>query len=233
MYIGIDGYINGWCCCVINNDIDIQLHDSLNNFVNQNQTIKRVFIDMPVGLSSLKFSRKIDREVRKLLPKKNKGSVFTPPCREALIKNTYKEGNSINKDITGKGISIQSWNLNKKIIELDKLLINNLNLRSIIHESHPELCFLKFNHSKPLESNKKTREGIKQRVKLIQNEIKNIGEILNNTVDKFRGTKLKIDDILDAIILAISAKKWEKNGSRILTQLNTSDEKNIPVAVYY
>ena len=52
-------------------------------------------------------------------------------------------------------------------------------------------------------------------------------------MDKFRGTKIKVDDILDAIILAISAKKWEENGSRVLSQLNTSDEKSIPVSIYY
>ena len=233
MFLGVDGYINGWCCCIINENITIQLHNSLNSITKSHTSAKCIFIDMPIGLSSQKFSRKIDQEIRKLLPKNKKGSVFTPPCREALSKNNYKKANSINKDITGKGISIQSWNLHKKINELDNLLINDLSSRSIIHESHPELCFLKFNNSNPLEYNKKTKEGIKQRIEIIGKEIKNIAEILNNSMDKFRGSKVKIDDLLDAIILAISAKKWKDNGSRVLTQLNTSDEKNIPISIYY
>ena len=233
MFLGVDGYINGWCCCAINESITIHLHHSMNSILKSYPSTKSIFIDMPLGLSSQKFSRQIDQEIRKLLPKNKKGSVFTPPCREALIKNNYKEANAINKDVTGKGISIQSWNLHKKINELDNLLINNINSRSLIHESHPELCFLKFNNSNPLEANKKTKEGIQQRIEIIEKEIKNIGEILNNSMDKFRGTKIKVDDILDAIILAISAKKWEENGSRVLSQLNTSDEKSIPVSIYY
>ena len=233
MFLGVDGYLNGWCCCVLNENITIQLHDNLNSIIKSHTSVKCVFIDMPIGLSSQKFSRKVDQEIRKLLPNNKKGSVFTPPCREALLEKSYKEANVTNKDITSKGISIQSWNLHKKINELDNLLINDLSSRSIIHESHPELCFLKFNESNPLESNKKTKEGIKQRIEIIEKEIKNIGEILNNTMDKFRGSKVKVDDILDAIILAISAKKWKENGSRVLTQLNTLDEKNIPVSIYY
>ena len=233
MYLGIDGYLNGWCCCIIQNELSIQLHDNIDSVLNTFKSAKSIFIDIPIGLSSRNFDREIDKEIRKLMPKKIKSSVFTPPCREALKMKKYHEANIINKEITGKGISIQSWNLNKKINEVDEFLINNKNSIEIVHESHPELCFFKSNQSVPLTSNKKTKDGILERIKILKKEIPEINDIISNTIKNNKPNRIKIDDILDSIILAICSKNWKKNGSRIIHQLTNKDEKDIPISIYY
>ena len=233
MYLGIDGYLNGWCCCIIQNELSIQLYDNIDSVLNTFKSAKSIFIDIPIGLSSRNFDREIDKEIRKLIPNKIKSSVFTPPCREALKMKKYHEANIINKEITGKGISIQSWNLNKKINEVDEFLINNKNSIEIVHESHPELCFFKSNQSVPLTSNKKTKDGILERIKILKKEIPEINDIISNTIKNNKPNRIKIDDILDSIILAICSKNWKKNGSRIIHQLTNKDEKDIPISIYY
>ena len=233
MYLGIDGYLNGWCCCIIQNELSIQLHDNIDSVFSTFNSAKSIFIDIPIGLSSRNFDRKIDKEIRKLIPTKIKSSVFTPPCREALKMKKYQDANKMNKEITGKGISIQSWNLNKKINEVDEFLINNKNSIEILHESHPELCFFKSNQSVPLTSNKKTKDGILERIKILKKEIPEINDIISNTIKNNKPNRIKIDDILDSIILAICSKNWKKNGSRIIHQLTNKDEKDIPISIYY
>ena len=234
-YIGIDGFINGWCCCITSKDnsIVIELHEKIESVVKKYNHAKQIFVDMPIGLSNTDVERVIDKNLRELLPRKIKSSVFTPPCREALCSHDYKEANEINKKVIGKGISIQSWNLNKKINELDDLLTNNDSYINLIRESHPELCFLKFNKSVPLECNKKTEKGIHERIKILEKNIQNVETIIFKTLEQNKGSKIKKDDIIDSIILSISAKKWKENGSRIINQNRKLDSKKIPFAIHY
>jgi predicted RNase H-like nuclease len=232
MVIGIDGYRNGWCCCTFDEVAKIELFPSISKIIKSYSSIESIFIDIPIGLSSRKIHRSIDSKIRENLPIKNKSSVFTPPCRKALEAQSYQEGNQLNKKITGKGISIQSWNIGPKIKEVDTFLLVEKKAQKFIHESHPELCFLSFNNFNPILFNKKTIEGYELRLKIIKNHIPNADQLIYDTIDKNPST-VKKDDILDAMILAISATKWKLNGSRVINQIEPEDELNIPFAIYY
>ena len=52
MFVGIDGYINGWCCCVLDNGIKIELHKTLHDLYKKIGINNLTLIDMPIGLSS-------------------------------------------------------------------------------------------------------------------------------------------------------------------------------------
>ena len=64
MFVGIDGYINGWCCCIIHENIRIKLHKSLKNLFETIGTNNLTLIDIPLGLSSKNFERSIDFKLR-------------------------------------------------------------------------------------------------------------------------------------------------------------------------
>merc|ERR1712070_615966 len=104
------------------------------------------------------------------LPKGKKSSVFNAPCRQAVRANNYIQAKEINKKILSKSISIQSWNISNKIKEVDEFLIKNKQLN--IHESHPELCFINLNNGVPLKNNKKTNQGVNERVSILNKYIK-------------------------------------------------------------
>ena len=46
MFVGIDGYINGWCCCVLDNGIKIELHKTLHDLYKKNGINNLTLIDM-------------------------------------------------------------------------------------------------------------------------------------------------------------------------------------------
>ena len=85
----------------------------------------------------------------------------------------------------------------------------------------------------PLKNNKKTKKGINERITILNKYIKNTEEILEKNYHQYRNEKIKRDDILDAITLALSVKEWSNNGKRKITQYPEYDEKGLPFEIYY
>ncbi|MBH19761.1 MAG: hypothetical protein CL851_04955 [Crocinitomicaceae bacterium] len=235
MNIGIDGFLNRWCVCFIDfkNQITISTYSNIEKVMNFVDDESRIFIDIPIGLSSKLIERKIDQKLREKLPKGKKSSVFTAPCRQAVKAKNYLKARELNKKILSKSISIQSWNISNKIKEIDEFLINSKNIQINIHESHPELCFINLNDGVALKFSKKTKEGVNERVNILNKFIKNTEDILEKNYHQYKNEKIKRDDILDAISLAVSVKKWIKNGSRKISQYPKYDEKGLPFEIYY
>tara|TARA_B100001093_G_scaffold518874_1_gene605351 strand:- start:2568 stop:3275 length:708 start_codon:yes stop_codon:yes gene_type:complete len=235
MNIGIDGFIDSWCVCSIDskNQLTISTCTDIENIIQFLNAESRIFIDIPIGLSSKSIQRKIDQKLRDKLPKGKKSSVFNAPCRQAVRANNYIQAKEINKKILQKSISIQSWNISNKIKEVDEFLIKNKNKYFSIHESHPEFCFINLNDGMPLKNNKKTKGGIDERISILNKFIKNTEDILEKNYHQFKDEKIKRDDILDAISLALSVKKWSNNGKRKITQYPECDEKGLPFEIYY
>ena len=236
MFLGVDGAHKNWCCCIIDENLanfQIEVFKDINELYTNIPHFDQLFIDIPIGLSSKSFSRIIDSEVRRFLPKNRKSSVFTPPCREALNEQNYKAANLCNKSITGKGISIQSWNLSNRILEIDLFLRTHQNLLFKIHESHPELCFFMLNNQQSLLYSKKQTDGVLERVRIILRYLK-VSEIdfIDNIHVESKIKGIKIDDILDAISLSISAFFWKKNNKRSIFQDN-NDACDIPLKIAY
>ena len=102
-----------------------------------------------------------------------------------------------------------------------------------IKESHPEYCFINLNNNNPLIHSKKTKEGFLERLSILKRHEKNIEPIIEKTLENFKKEKVKKDDILDAIALALTSKYWQNNGSRIISQNPKNDEMGIPFEIYY
>lgn len=233
MFVGIDGYIDGWCCCIIHDGVRIELHKNLTTLFENIGINNLTLIDMPVGLSSKNFERFIDFKLRTYLPKNKKSSVFTAPCREAVLSNDYNSAKKANQIITNRSISIQSWNISKKIKELDRFLISQKKNKLTIKESHPEFCFVNLNNNNPLIHSKKTNEGYNERLSILIRNSEGIEMVVKKSIEKFKKEKVKKDDILDSIVLALTSKYWQKNGSRTITQIPEKDEMGIPFEIYY
>ena len=233
MFVGIDGYIDGWCCCIIQDGIRIELHKTLKDLYERIGIINLTLIDMPIGLSSKNNERFIDFKLRTYLPKNKKSSVFTAPCREAVFSNDYNSAKKANQIITNRSISIQSWNISKKIKELDRFLISQKKNKLSIKESHPEFCFVNLNNNNPLIHSKKTNEGYNERLSILIRNSEGIEMVVKKSIEKFKKEKVKKDDILDSIVLALTSKYWQKNGSRTITQNPEKDEMGIPFEIYY
>lgn len=117
----------------------------------------------------------------------------------------------INKKMTGKGLSKQTWNICPKIREMDVFLQKNLKAREIFIESGPELCYGYLDDNKPMNHYKKTPEGIEERLSILENNNDNCLTPIVIGSSKYKRTEMTLDDIMDAWIMAIRASKGRTN----------------------
>ena len=232
MYLGIDGFSNGWCCCSFNGDMTIKIIPEIKSILDY-ENYSKILIDIPIGLSSKNVERKIDSQMRKLLPSGRKNSVFNAPSRKSAYSNTYDEAKKSEIELTGKSLSIQSWNITNKIKEVDQFLTINSQLTNNVYESHPELCFYYLNNMKPLIFSKKTIDGFNERMKILNHYHHQSQELLDDFFKKNKKTGIKKDDIADSMVLCISAKNWIKNGKRTINNQPTKDEKGISFGIHF
>ena len=105
----------------------------------------------------------------------------------------------LSKKITGKGLSKQSWNLREKISEVHGIS----RLSNKIYEGHPE-CSFKMLKNETLKAKKKTVLGIFERLGILKKaglDPLSIGLHLEST------PTIKIDDVLDSMVLFITATR--------------------------
>jgi len=210
MFIGIDACKSGWIAALLSGDsIKLRQFESfralLEALVGNAQFI---LIDIPIGLISKAVLdrredsapyRRCDLKAKMLLGRRA-STIFHPPTREALQATNHLEASSLNKSITGKGLSIQAYGIAKKIGEVDSSLRQDVTLVSKIREFHPEIAFLNLGWGNL--DRKKTEKGITQRIQVIQ---KYVADFRLEGCPVFRGVKK--DDILDAAIGAVLAEK--------------------------
>jgi len=213
-YIGCDSCSAGWICFILKNNMtwNLELYKTVQEFWANYSDLRLVLIDIPIGLrKSSGTPRLCDSAARKYLTRKRSSSIFPTPCREILKIDRYSEANKMSKNICGKGLSKQTWNIKSEIIEVDSLLRNDDQAKNKFIECHPEVCFTALNNDKPLENYKKTDKGIKKRLKLLRSYFSFKLDPLEFGLDNYRRTDIAIDDILDAWVLAISASLGKKN----------------------
>lgn len=201
---GIDGSKGGWVCVsgYENNYKELKF-EKLKEFNDiKSKNFNLVLVDIPIGLDIdlKKGGRIVDKLARKELLT-NKSSIFNAPSRLVLEAKNYEEANKINKN-KGMGLSKQSWNLVKKIKEVDEFIKNSN--KTIIFESHPEIIFQVMKKDK-VSTKKKNDEGIIERRNLLEKNGFNKVFLEKNLLAK--DSFYKKDDFIDACSLFWSANR--------------------------
>lgn len=234
--LGIDGCRYGWCVAAQTFDrFHISLFYSFEEIILFYPAPAVVLIDIPIGLGDKTTSRDVESFAREILKPARHHSIFTPPVREALSAGSYREAKTINKKITGKMISIQSWNISNKIKELDSFLIHRPEFKKMVHEAHPEICF-KYLHDgqMPVHSkNAPNGQGMEERLDILSKFEKNIRKHFNEGSSGFKASQVKKDDIVDALCLVVTAKNGLKSGFKKISGANKMDAQDIEMSMYY
>jgi|TARA_B100001063_G_C16651874_1_gene496390 predicted RNase H-like nuclease len=201
---GIDGSKGGWVCVSgYENNFKELKFEKLKEFNDiKSKDFDLVLVDIPIGLdiNLKKGGRIVDKLARKELLT-NKSSIFNAPSRLVLEATNYEEANKINKN-KGMGLSKQSWNLVKKIKEVDDFIRNSN--KTIIFESHPEIIFQVMKRDK-VSTKKKNDEGIIERRNLLEKNGFNKVFLERNLSAK--DSFYKKDDFIDACSLFWSANR--------------------------
>lgn len=234
-YVGIDGCREDkWFCVELGCDdawnCSILTVDEIGRIAASAQV---VLIDIPIGLvDSGAEARACDREARRLLAPRRAPSVFPAPARATLQARGYAAALKINRRLTGRGISKQSWAIAPRIRAIDGLLRRDEQLRGVIRESHPEICFWALNGGKPMAHNKKTEEGRAERTAVLHRFFPAADALFKEAAKSYRRKQVALDDIIDAMILAVTAKIGDGR-YQTLPAPPARDSTGLPVEMAY
>lgn len=201
--VGVDGCSFGWIATVLDADgIKMEVHEEFEELGKSYSDADRILVDIPIGFPEDQ-RRRCDDAASELLGCRGL-SVFYPPCRSAAELNEYQKANEEHKDCTGNGLSQQAFSISSKMIEVTDSVGEHYD--GLVRESHPELCFAALNRQ-PIAYPKSSERGRKLRMKLLSDELNDAREQYRRVRDRFPLTKINRDDILDSMVLAVTAQE--------------------------
>jgi len=232
--LGIDGCRAGWIAISLDEEhAGYWLLESDRELGEYFEEYDRIFIDIPIGLEEESHVRQCDRELRAVLGADYSASIVNPPIRGALHAPTYAEASMTSYEITGKKVSIQSWNITSDIKAVDQYLQRNKVLREKIFESHPELLFQKLNGGNPILQKKATKKGLRHRLDLLKKESEFADDFFRDIKEKFRRNQVDEDDIVDAMALALFARYSTTREIKTLPEVPPTDATGLEMAIHY
>lgn len=231
-FIGVDGCKTGWFWVSLDHNVGWKIGilskiSELSEFITESALI---LVDIPIGLrEDDKSERRCDLEARQVL-KQRRSSVFPAPSRRALDCKTYAEASQVNFTHTGRKLSRQSWAIASKIKAMDDFLAM-LGPTQKIREIHPEVAFWALNQYAALQYNKKSQAGLNERIALLSDYGGYVQEIVAAAEQKYHRKEVARDDILDAIVGAITAKFYPALST--LPEKPERDSRGLPMEIVY
>ncbi|MCG9894679.1 MAG: DUF429 domain-containing protein [Fimbriimonadaceae bacterium] len=153
---------------------------------------RTVAIDIPIGLTENGI-RRCDGLARALLGPR-RSSVFSAPPRDVLAATDHPSASALCRQLTGKGLSRQSFFLFERIRETEAWLQSTTGIE--VREAHPELAWTTLPPGGPCRESKHRPAGLRERAeRLAALPWMPAGDILEWT----RPAGVKPDDLLDAL----------------------------------
>jgi len=209
-YVGVDGCRAGWFSVAIDADgassfaLFTQFADLWNRW-----RAATILVDIPIGLRSGGAEQSCDIAARILLGRR-RSSVFRSPCRGAIGATSHAQASERNRRASGRGLSLQTYHILRKIEEVDSLLQSDRLARKVVREVHPEILFWALNGAIPMDQAKKRLAGFRERVAVLQRHFPCSEEIIAEVGREYRRYEVARDDIVDALAAAVSG--WRANG---------------------
>jgi predicted RNase H-like nuclease len=202
-YVGVDGCPAGWFAVEYGTEgFDARLCPDFTTVVDAFGDADRLLVDIPIGLPD-ESRRACDVAARERLGSRA-STVFFAPCRGVLDAGSHEEASAVNRTRTGYGLSIQAWHLVARIREVDRAVRSSLAARDRVSEAHPELCFAALGAG-PVEASKSTEAGRQERLDRLRRLHPEASDLYHASLDEFRRAAVRRDDVLDALVLAVSA----------------------------
>ncbi|UTF55594.1 DUF429 domain-containing protein [Natronosalvus rutilus] len=244
-YIGVDWASKGWFAVSVNEGCieELGFYPTIFNLWNQHSTADRILIDIPIGLCTDQ-RRECDVEAKEMLNPHRGSSLFYTPIRDAVQAENIEAAKAEQSDLDFS-VQNQAWALVPRIREVDEFLAmfaDELEPTQI-RETHPEVCFAALNEGEPVSSKKKSKDGIDARLDLLESHLTNPRGKFEEAVETYTEPayapvigKSKRDDILDAMVAALTAEQCGDDPSRLPRktepQVDEAREREIEI-IYY
>lgn len=213
-YLGVDWAGGCWLVVKAGDDTLVTTEPSILNVWHEHgEDVESLLVDIPIGLPE-SGTRACDREAKEQLAARG-STVFSIPSRDVVETDEYCRARDRNDGSLGS----QSWWLFPRIREVDVFLQEDDKALAKTYEGHPEICFDKL--ADGLQNPKDTEQGRKKRLAVLEDD-----KDLYNKVDRIisereggaewhhRISKGRLDDVLDAAVLAYTAAKIQLGSPR-------------------
>ncbi len=220
---GIDGAREGWVIAELTPTLTLYYATSIDSFFQQSVTYDCILIDMIMGLPSSPSMRRPEDEIHQLLGRQS-ASLFRVPCRAAVYAKTKAEMYQLHEHYMHQKLTPFSINLIPKIREVDGWLRQHQEMQSVCYESHPETAFQLLSGQR-LSHSKRTREGLHERFALLCQWVPDLDFTELQLFSKTHHVKL--DDVLDAIVLAYTATLHLQGDSQLLPTHPQQDDEGL------
>ena len=205
---GVDGVPTGWVVCVLVGGgrarrVAWTVVPDAAAVLEATRGCDAVGVDIPLALPAGGGRR--DAEVlaaARLGPARS--SMFPTPPAPVLAATTYAEACAAAQEVTGKKISLQTWNIVPKIREFQQVT-----LPPNVVEAHPELTFRTMAPGVAFAS-KKTARGTGQRIAALAGWV-DPARLLGDLPSAAR-----LDDVLDALATAWTAERVASGTAELL-----------------
>ena len=229
---GVDGTPGGWAVAIMDgNRLSVRRVSALSTIFDGSANFKIVAVDVPIGLLDVYEvgGRRCDREARKFLGHPRSSSVFPAPVRAVLAATSWEDAcaRSRNSAPHGKKVTKQVWNILDKIGEVDALLQSRSELRKVVREVHPEVCFREL-AGRPMVYRKARVAGRDERRRALTPFFPSLDLIEKSGRDQ----GLPIEDILDAVVACWSAGRLANGYARSLPATGQSDATGLPMLIW-
>ncbi len=203
--VGVNGCPGGWLAISWDTEgkaLTPAVHRSFADLLSAYPDAAAIAVDIPIGLAA-DGPRQCDVEARKVLGPR-RSSVFPAPHPNVLDAPTYEEALALAKELTGKGISKQSFAIHARVAEVNRALTPELQQR--VFEVHPEVCFWALAGGRPMNYPKKILPGFEERRGLLRAALGI--DIPDLRTARGMARPAGADDVLDAIVAAWTAHRF-------------------------
>lgn len=177
-----------------------------------------VGVDMPLALPADGI-READQLARQRLGPR-RSSLFPTPAAAVLDAVSHADAVERHRQVSGKGISVQAWNLMPRVREFRSAVAPQDCPR--FFECHPETSFVEL-AGQPLSS-KKTAAGVGERLRVLRPEVDRLDDVLASAPPG-----CAVDDVLDALAACWSARRAATEVATVLG--SGADDTGYPLTI--
>ena len=231
--IGVDGCHAGWFYVALepSGASHFGIAPTLEELVRTTSGPARILVDVPIGLLDGPGGRKCDRAARAVLGPR-RSSVFPAPARAVLDAVDYEDAQRRSRTAAGVGLSRQAFAIVPKCREVDALLRADAAARRLVREIHPEVCFWALAGRRPMMHSKKTKEGWKERIAVLNRLRPAAEQEIEELSDRFKRRDVARDDAVDAMAAALTASA-DDAALRTLPATPQTDSVGLPMEMVY
>jgi predicted RNase H-like nuclease len=179
-----------------------------------------VAIDIPIGLPPT-GPRRCDVLARGRLGARA-ASVFPAPVRAVLAAADYRAACELSRRVSGRALSMQTWNLLPRIRAVDRLA--GPADEPWLIECHPELAFAR-RAGGPLPAKRGT-EGRAARAAVLGTQLAGAAAALAGAPRPAR-----FDDAADALVCALVARDWVAGRAEVLPATAERDRRGLAMRI--